>query len=59
MDAFNDFIHMGGYAAYVWSSYGIALLAFGLSVVLPLKEKRQIEKRIRRIIQNEQSSGSE
>ncbi len=58
MDAFNSFIHMGGYAAYVWSSYGIALFVFGLSIVLPLKEKRQLEKRIRRIIQDEKSSAS-
>lgn len=56
MDTFIKFIDMGGYAGYVWSSYGIALLAFGLSIVLPLREKRQLEKRIRRIIQNEQSS---
>ncbi len=58
MDAFNDFIHMGGYAAYVWSSYGIALVVFGLSIILPLREKRQLEKRIRRIIQNEQAFDS-
>ncbi len=59
MGSFNEFIHMGGYASYVWSSYGIVLLAFGLSIILPLREKRQLEKRIRRIIQNEQSSSSE
>ncbi len=55
MEAFLKFIDMGGYAGYVWSSYGLALLVFGLSIILPLKEKRQLEKRIRRIIQNEKS----
>ncbi len=59
MDSFNTFIHMGGYASYVWSSYGIALLAFVLSIVLPLREKRKLEKRIRRIIRNEKPSASE
>ncbi len=59
MDAFNTFIHMGGYASYVWSSYAIALLAYGLSIVLPLIEKRRMKKRIRGIIQNEQSATSE
>jgi len=59
MDSFNTFIHMGGYASYVWSSYAIALFAYGLSIVLPLIEKRRMEKRIRSIIQNEQSATSE
>jgi len=56
MDSFNDFIHMGGYAAYVWSSYAIALVAFIWSVASPLIEKRKLEKRIRRIVKNESQS---
>ena len=55
MDTFNTFIHMGGYAAYVWSSYGLALVFLGWSIVSPLREKRQLEKRIRNIIENEQA----
>jgi len=46
---------MGGYAGYVWSSYGLALVFFAWSIVSPLREKRQLEKRIRNIINNEQS----
>lgn len=56
MEAFNKFIHMGGYAAYVWSSYGITLVLFAWSIVSPLLEKRKLEKRIRRVIENEASS---
>ena len=56
MDAINNFLHMGGYAGYVWSSYGIALVAFIWSIVSPLREKRKLEKRIRRVIENELSS---
>lgn len=34
MDAVSEFLNMGGYAAYVWSSYGLALvLLVGLAVV--------------------------
>ena len=55
MEAFSNFIHMGGYAGYVWSSYGLALVFFAWSIVSPLREKRQFEKRIRNIINNEQS----
>ncbi len=56
MDAFITFIHMGGYAGYVWSSYGIALVIFVMSIVSPVLEKRKLEKRIQGIIENEQSS---
>jgi heme exporter protein D len=27
-----EFLHMGGYAAYVWSAYGITLLVLVLNV---------------------------
>jgi len=56
MDAWLKFIDMGGYASYVWSSYGIAVVVFALSIILPLMEKRQLEKRIKNIIRDEQSS---
>jgi len=56
MDALTNFLHMGGYASYVWSSYAIALIALVWSVWSPLKEKKHLEKRIRRVIENEQSS---
>ena len=56
MEALKEFLHMGGYASYVWSSYAIAFVAFVWSVWTPLKEKKHLEKRIRRVIENEQSS---
>lgn len=28
----SHFLHMGGYAAYVWPSYGITLLILGLNI---------------------------
>jgi len=28
--SFAEFIHMGGYAGYVWGSYGLGLLIFVL-----------------------------
>lgn len=56
MQSFSDFIHMGGYAGYVWSSYGIALVVFVWSIASPHMQKRQLIKRIKRIVQNEQNS---
>jgi heme exporter protein D len=38
----NEFLHMGGYALYVWSSYGIALLVLVVNVVLPLRQRRKL-----------------
>lgn len=56
MEAFNNFIDMGGYAGYVWSSYGIALILFVWSIASPLIEKRKLDKRIQRVIENEKKS---
>jgi len=55
MDTLQQFFHMGGYAAYVWSSYAIALIAFIWSIVSPLREKNKLAKRIQGIIENENS----
>ena len=42
------FLHMGGYGAYVWSSYGLALLVLVLNIVLPLRAERAALLRIAR-----------
>lgn len=40
----HDFIAMGGYAKYVWSAYGIALIALlGLFITSGLANKKQEE----------------
>ena len=42
--SFTEFLAMGGYAKYVWSSYGICLIALALNIVLPkMKERKTIE----------------
>lgn len=51
----SEFLHMGGYALYVWSSYGIAFLIMLIGIFKPLilhkqqlrelKLKRQREQR--------------
>ena len=38
----NDFFHMGGYAFYVWTSYGIALFVLLINVILPLRQRKKI-----------------
>jgi heme exporter protein D len=38
----NEFFHMGGYAFYVWTSYGIALAVLLINVILPLRQRKKL-----------------
>jgi heme exporter protein D len=38
----TQFLNMGGYAAYVWSSYGIALIVLLVNIVLPARQRRRL-----------------
>lgn len=37
----QDFLHMGGYAVYVWTSYGIAALVLIVNLWLPIRQCKQ------------------
>jgi len=37
----SDFLAMGGYAWYVWGSYGVTFLALLLEVVFLMKRARE------------------
>ena len=41
MSSLQSFLHMGGYAFYVWSAYGLSFIVLVLNVVLPLKREQQ------------------
>ena len=38
----NEFFHMGGYAFYVWTSYGLALIVLLLNVIGPLRQRKKL-----------------
>ncbi len=38
----SEFLHMGGYAAYVWSSYGIALVVLLANLFAPILAHRKL-----------------
>ncbi|MGA9031487.1 MAG: heme exporter protein CcmD [Sulfuricaulis sp.] len=40
----SEFIHMGGYGFYVWSSYGLALLVLLLNLYLPLRRRKTVRR---------------
>ena len=44
----SEFLHMGGYAAYVWPSYGLALLILAYNLIGPLAQHRRLRAAILR-----------
>jgi len=44
----KEFFDMGGYAFYVWSSYGLALVVLVANWVLPLRRRRQLINELER-----------
>jgi heme exporter protein D len=49
----SEFLHMGGYAAYVWPSYGLALFILVYNIVVPLRRKRGLLRSIARRVRRE------
>ena len=42
MDDVMSFLNMGGYAAYVWSAFGLSFIVLLLNVLLPLANEKKI-----------------
>jgi heme exporter protein D len=38
----NEFFAMGGYAAYVWPSYALALIILVANIVAPMQQRTKI-----------------
>ena len=43
----EEFFHMGGYAVYVWSSYGLAFVVMLYIFMKPISDRKQILKDLR------------
>jgi heme exporter protein D len=37
----SDFFHMGGYAWYVWGSYGLTFACLAIEIILLVKRETQ------------------
>lgn len=58
MNSVSEFFHMGGYALYVWGSFGVTALLMVAEPIL-LKQRRQgVLKRLRRIARQQTSEGT-
>jgi heme exporter protein D len=42
MDAFYEFLNMGGYAFYVWTSYAIAAVVLIANLIAPVRLRRKL-----------------
>ena len=38
----SEFLHMGGYAFYVWTAYGAALVVLALNLAAPILRRRRL-----------------
>jgi heme exporter protein D len=45
---------MGGYAFFVWMSYGITFAVILLNIVMPVLHRRKVINRVKRAIRREQ-----
>ena len=50
----SEFFHMGGYAFFVWTSYGETLIVIVANIVAPVMQRKKIIARIKRAIKREQ-----
>jgi heme exporter protein D len=44
----QEFLHMGGYAFYVWMSYGITAMVMVANLALPLLRRRRLMNELTR-----------
>ncbi|WP_305910192.1 heme exporter protein CcmD [Methylomarinum sp. Ch1-1] len=42
----QEFFAMGGYAFYVWTSYGICLLVLMANVIMPILQRKQLMRQL-------------
>ena len=38
----SEFLHMGGYAFYVWTAYGAAFVVLALNLAAPILRRRRL-----------------
>jgi len=58
MNGIAKFFAMGGYAFFVWGSYGVTALFMVIEVILVKRNKRTIMQRLARLIRANQQVNS-
>ena len=49
----SEFFNMGGYAFFVWTSYGLTFAVILANIVSPIWQRKKVIARIKRTIQRE------
>lgn len=49
----GTFFDMGGYAFYVWTSYGLALAVLLINLVVVFRRKKQVLQNVTRLLRQE------
>ena len=49
----SEFFDMGGYAFFVWTSYGLTLIVIVANIVSPMMQRKKVISRIKRAIKRE------
>ena len=53
----SEFFDMGGYAFFVWTSYGLTLIVIVANIISPILQRKKVIARIKRAIKREQLTG--
>ncbi len=48
MQHLSEFLHMGGYAAYVWSAFGLSFVILLINFILPLNTEKKILRHVKK-----------
>jgi heme exporter protein D len=52
LEVIYNFLHMGGYALYVWLSYGVALLVMSANILVSWWQRRYVMQLLSRVEQH-------
>jgi heme exporter protein D len=55
----SEFFHMGGYAFYVWTSYGLALIVLVANLIIPFNQKRTFLRTLGRKLRRKHRDNAE
>ncbi|MGB5275748.1 MAG: heme exporter protein CcmD [Gammaproteobacteria bacterium] len=50
----SEFFAMGGYAFFVWTSYGLTFAVIVLNIIMPVMQRKKVINRVKRAIRREQ-----
>jgi heme exporter protein D len=48
VEQLNEFLHMGGYAIYVWSAFALSLVVLVMGFIIPLRNEKKLLQQIRK-----------